>query len=90
MAEHELKTWPDFFQPIVDGSKTFEVRFDDRGFQRGDFAYLREYDPSSGGRYTGRALRARIGYVLTRPVGRAGASLGGHCVFSLLDIEVLS
>ena len=82
---HELKTWPEFYEAIVDGRKNFEVRCDDRGFQAGDSVYLREWDPSRG--YTGRRLTARIGYVLHNPVGRDGATLGGHSVFSLLDIE---
>ena len=86
MTTHELKTWPEFFEAIVDGRKNFEVRRDDRGFQAGDSVYLREYNPLHGGRYTGRALEARIGYVLSNPVGREGATLGGHAVFSLLDI----
>lgn len=84
---HELKTWPDFYEAILDGRKNFEVRRDDRGFQAGDLVYLREYDPASGGRYTGRSLQARIGYVLSQPVGREGATLGGHAVFSLLDVQ---
>ena len=87
MATHELKTWPEFFQAIVDGRKNFEVRRDDRGFQAGDAVWLKEWDPAHGGHYTGRSLHALIGYVLHHPVGRDGATLGGHSVFSLLDIE---
>jgi hypothetical protein len=87
MSTHELKTWPAFFEPIMDGRKNFEVRRDDRGFQAGDTVVLREYEPDRGGRYTGRALKAQIGYVLHEPVGRDGATLGGHSVFSLLDIQ---
>ena len=32
---HELKTLPKYFDAIVVGEKTFEVRRDDRGFQKG-------------------------------------------------------
>jgi hypothetical protein len=71
-ATHELKTWPDFFQAIIDGRKNFEVRYDDRGFQAGDRVVLREWDPnkltlglsSKDTQYTGRWLGAKIGYVL--------------------------
>jgi hypothetical protein len=86
---HHLKCWPDFYEAIVDGRKNFEVRYDDRGFQAGDKVYLREYDPKSGGRFTGRRCTAVIGYVLSNPVGRRGDSLNGYVVFSLLELEEL-
>lgn len=33
---HELKTWDVYFDAIERSEKTFEVRRDDRGFQKGD------------------------------------------------------
>lgn len=42
---HELKIWPQYFCRVEDGSKTFEVRKNDRGFQLGDTVILKEYDP---------------------------------------------
>lgn len=36
MRDHELKTWPEFWDAIHSGEKTFELRYNDRGFQRGD------------------------------------------------------
>lgn len=60
MALHELKTWPEYFQQIVDGNKTFEVRRDDRGFQVGDLLMLCEYEPE-GALLTGQ----RIGMTVT-------------------------
>lgn len=36
MAVHTLKTLAPYWDAIADGSKRFEVRRDDRGFQRGD------------------------------------------------------
>lgn len=45
---HELKTWPVFFDAVKRGDKTFEVRKNDRGFQRGDRLVLRKYDPVLG------------------------------------------
>lgn len=72
---HELKIWPQYYCRVADGSKTFEVRQNDRGFQPGDEVVLREYDPArfepaenalDGGRsgYTGKQLEFKIGYVL--------------------------
>lgn len=40
---HDLKTDPAYFQRLVDGTKTFEVRKDDRGYQPGDTLVLREW-----------------------------------------------
>lgn len=33
---HELKILSSFVNPILDGEKTFEIRENDRGFQKGD------------------------------------------------------
>lgn len=35
-AQHVLKVAPEYWASIVDGSKTFEVRRNDRAYQRGD------------------------------------------------------
>ncbi len=62
MAQHELKAWPEYFQPVLTGEKTFEVRRDDRGFAVGDVLWLREYDLGAG--YTGREVFASVPYTL--------------------------
>lgn len=43
--EHELKTWPDFFDAIWNNEKHFELRKDDRGFQAGDTLLLTPEGP---------------------------------------------
>lgn len=61
---HELKCWPESFQAIVSGKKTFEVRRDDRGgFNVGDTLYLREWDPETK-KYTGSFVMKDVSYVL--------------------------
>ena len=34
---HEIKLNYEFQKPILDGDKTFEVRYNDRGYQKGDY-----------------------------------------------------
>jgi hypothetical protein len=77
MKVHALKCWPEFFSAVLDGSKPFEIRKNDRGFEVGDTLLLQEWSPSKE-EYTGRSLTARISYVLnTRPwVPRGTAALG--------------
>jgi len=47
-GEHELKTLPNYWDAVARGEKTFEVRRDDRGFQKGDVVTLVKYDPDKG------------------------------------------
>ena len=63
MQTHDLKSWPEFFAPILDGSKKFEVRNNDRGFHKGDILNLREWDDRKGV-YTGRSIKKKVTYVL--------------------------
>ncbi len=42
---HDLKCWPEYFEAIRSGTKTFEVRLNDRGFLAGDVLHLHEWDP---------------------------------------------
>lgn len=43
---HELKVWPEFFDPLDRNEKTFEARRNDRGFKVGDILHLREFVPA--------------------------------------------
>lgn len=82
---HELKILPPYFEAVIDGRKTFEIRKDDRGFQAGDTVTLREYDPAKvqigtpkEWGYTRREYKAKIGYVT------AYEQQPGYVVFSLV------
>ena len=59
---HKLKTWPAYFYAVTAGTKTFEIRKNDRDFKAGDVLRLLEYDPERD-EYSGRALDFTVGYV---------------------------
>lgn len=42
---HDLKIFPRYFEEVVNGSKRFEIRKNDRDFKVGDEVLLREYNP---------------------------------------------
>lgn len=62
MMTHELKTVQPYFDAVADGSKTFEIRKNDRGFKVGDRLRLREYNPA-GDSYSGTSVYADITYI---------------------------
>lgn len=66
MKTHVLKTHPEYFQAITDGTKRFEVRKNDRDFKVGDILELREYDPNTY-TYTGEWTYVHVSYILDNP-----------------------
>lgn len=60
---HVLKTWPEYFEAVYVGEKTFEVRLDDRDYKVGDTLVLREWDPKTK-EYSGRHLEVRVTYLM--------------------------
>ncbi|MBI2550936.1 DUF3850 domain-containing protein [Candidatus Uhrbacteria bacterium] len=53
------KVWPQFFQAITDGKKTFELRLNDFPLKEGDTLRLEEWDPETKA-YTGRFLQKQV------------------------------
>lgn len=92
MFIHEIKILPQYFCRVADGTKTFEVRNNDRGYQPNDIVVMKEFDKSRLPKdaktlseeemkvaYTGREIKKRVGYVL--PVNQ------NQVVFSLLELN---
>lgn len=75
---HDLKIWPEFFDAVKRGQKTFEVRENDRHFRVADTVTLKEWLPTTK-TYTGREAICSITYVMTG--GQFGIA-EGVCVFS--------
>jgi Domain of unknown function (DUF3850) len=69
--EHTVKCWPIYFDAIESGEKPFDVRRDDRGYQKGDILNLQKYDIKlgyvckSGLRFTTQSCRREITWILT-------------------------
>ncbi|WP_294174120.1 DUF3850 domain-containing protein [uncultured Clostridium sp.] len=95
MKIHELKIFPQFFEKVLDGSKTFELRKDDRGFEVGDILILKEFrqgliDCTQGEPivleekgYTGRAIEKEISYIFKGGYPGMGLRKG----FSILALK---
>ena len=71
-ASHKLKTDSEVFQAVVEGRKTFEIRFNDRDFKVGDELVLLETihtgEQMRHGKpllYSGNELRKTVSYVLS-------------------------
>ncbi len=80
--EHELKTWPEYFQLMVNGDKSFELRKNDRDFQVGQKLILKEYDKDLK-EYSGRILHCNISYVLKGDEAEAFGLKKGFCIMGL-------
>lgn len=80
MTHHKLKTWPEFFEAVLDGRKPFEIRNEeDRRFEVGDTVTLQEFDPEFSV-LTGRLFNIRITYVVRSAWGLPP----GLCVFGFI------
>jgi hypothetical protein len=101
MATHELKTWCAYFEKTWNGSKPFEIRYEDRAFEKGDTVVLREFDRSwpcectkdhaeDCAKYSGREIEAVIGFITQSTPGRGqqrGFSANGYVVFGLCEMK---
>lgn len=87
MKTHELKVITRFWPSVVDGTKPFEVRRNDRGFTVGDLVKLCEYDATGIG-FTGNHLVRKIGFILY-PEDMADISIKpGYVVLGLVEPQL--
>ena len=98
MTTHWLKTWPGHFEAIVAGTKTFDVRNNDRFFKVGDTLELLEWKPAPGlfadsepctsvGSYTGRSTMREVGYVTEGGKGRHFGLYPGYAVLGFRPVH---
>jgi hypothetical protein len=80
---HALKTEPEYFMSIMDGSKTFDVRKMDRPFLDGGDIVLQEWNPETK-QYTGKEWHGEITYILADE----RFCKKGHCVLGIKKSEI--
>jgi hypothetical protein len=93
MKTHDLKSWPEFFVPVLEGKKNFELRKDDRHFRSGDTLRLREWEPNTAS-YSGREVKKVVTFVL-EGVGPGGITplhglSRGYVILAISDPESIS
>lgn len=81
---HTIKSAAPMFESAMVGTKTFEVRKDDRAYQRGDYVNLLAVNDRGEIDPTIDMLRYRIGFILRG--GQFGLEVG-YVAFSLLPLE---
>ncbi len=79
------KIRPEYFDEILKGNKTFELRKeDDVQYEKDDVLILKEIDPTIVDFYTGRFALSRIGFVLRHFEGLSD----DYAILSLKDIQI--
>ena len=76
---HNLKTWTECYNAIVENRKTFEIRFNDRNFAVGDRLCLRQWCPINEG-YTGRECIVKVSYLLEGEEAERFGVASGFCI----------
>ena len=62
MRRIEKRLWPEGFQRVLEGAKTYELRLGDFEIAEGDVLVLHEWNPKTSA-YTGRVLERIVGHV---------------------------
>lgn len=91
MKTHVLKTESQYYKLVDSGEKTFELRYNDRDYKRGDYLLLIESDLGGYGMTdhdlafikTGRTLKVEVTYILNG--GRFGLDKE-YCIMSIRKV----
>jgi hypothetical protein len=75
---HDLKTLSRYYDRVVSGDKSFELRKNDRDFQVGDELHLIEIDDD--GEETGAHTVVKVAYILHGPLY---GLMAGYCIMSI-------
>lgn len=88
MTIHYVKSWPQFYQPILNGTRTSDIRSKkDRTFKIGDKLVLEEYDPFKGS-YTGRKQMVEVTHIISNETPCALSSVVLDNDYAVLSIKL--
>lgn len=83
---HQIRLASTYFDDVVNGKKSFELRKNDRGYKEGDFLEMLEF---TDGRNTGRSVRVLVTYLLENYTGlEEGYCIMGTKVVSVAGIDM--
>jgi hypothetical protein len=87
--DHVLKSWPELFEPLLQGTKVHDLRIAlDRNFQVGESIKYREFDPRVDA-YTGRECAAVITYITSAEVPCAFFERAISPEYCILSVRLL-
>ena len=90
--EIHKKVLSEYFEQILNGSKTFELRLADLGINEGDILVLDEIN-SQTKKPTGRSIRKKAGYILKtkdlKLFSKEEVNQYGYQIISLLDEDTV-
>lgn len=80
--EHQIRLATMYFDDVVSGKKSFELRKNDRNYKVGDILEMLEFND---GRHTGRTVKAEVTYMLEDYTGLTE----GYCILATKVLEGL-
>lgn len=84
MRIHEIKTYSKHWIDIRNEAKTFDIRKDDRDYQKGDILKLKEFDAKTK-KYTGREQSVLVIYKV-----HGFGLIVGYCALGIIPIGKLT
>ncbi len=78
MKSHDKKVWLEYYVPLFQGIKKFELRKNDCDYQEGDLVTLRAWDNKKE-QYMGSSFQIKIKYIIHGP--KFGLK-DGYCIFN--------
>jgi len=82
MAIHNIKIERPYYDAVINGDKTFEIRYNDRGYQKGDLVIMECVNSNGLATIGMNHIEATISYVSTYQQKE------NWCVFGLVDIMI--